>query len=420
MGIGLHIDSKATDSERKVCLSLRDLSNNRKMIFAHESGLLSTSKDNEYYYPERALIMATKDDTVLINRPTDKKYLSYLRSLGLGPQKVVSLNSKNIYEGIENHALNKEVATYSPFISKTIDKTTQEKTATHYIGNPEEITMKYYDKASFKNVCTQLGIETAPGGIFKNSGNLNLDHKNLKALIEKSLSRSEEAIIRHTTGEGGQLIHIANKDNMERVLKEVLKDGGNYVIESKLQVENSPCVIGLIDKDGPTLIAVSSQILQNGTEYAGSIIDYERSVDKKIYDSFIQLGEKMHADGYRGPFGIDFIETTDGKKMPCECNARINGSFYPHELRQNLSRRNIEFNTVYSIVTDDVFYKSFSELLRNKKAQDLIYKGGTKGGIFPFNVGALNEGRAYFIALSNNHDEAKKMTRAFKNILRKI
>jgi hypothetical protein len=419
MGPDLNLEGKPKDlKNREVCLSVRDLAKNRKMIFGHDIGSLTSANEKEFYYTERALIMAEKKDTVLLNRPTDKKYLDYIKSLDLGPEKVIVLNSTTIYEGIKNLEMEKIDATYSPFISKTLDKEVQEKIASHYIGNPEEITMKYYDKASFKNVCTEIGIETAPGGFLQKTGDLKKDSETLRSLIKDGLTRTDEVILRHTTGEGGMSILFANKNNMEKVMDQILADSGNYLVESKLEVQNSPCVIGLIDKDGPTLVAVSSQILKNGTSYAGSIIDYELAVDKKIYDSFMKLGKKMHSDGYVGPFGIDFIETADGRKMPCECNARINGSFYPHELRQNLSRKGIEFNTVYSIGADDVKFKNFTELTENQKVSDMLYRGGKAGGIVPFNVSSLSDGKLYFVVLSNSHDEAKKISREFKNLLR--
>jgi hypothetical protein len=420
MGLELNVEGKSKDlKQREVCLSVRDLSKNRKMIFGHDIGSLTSANEKESYYNERALIMAEKKDTVLLNRPTDKNYLNYIKSLDLGPSEVIVLNSTTIYEGIKNIEIKKADATYSPFISKTKDKEVQEKVATHYIGNPEEITMKYYDKASFKDVCTELKIETAPGGIFEKTGDLIKDRNQLRALVNDGLSRTEEVILRHTTGEGGMSILFANKDNMEIVMDKILADSGKYLVESKLEVENSPCVIGLIDKDGPTLVAVSSQILKDGKAYSGSTIDYEAAVDKKIYDPFMKLGKKMHEDGYRGPFGIDFIETTDGRKMPCECNARINGSFYPHELRQSLSRKGIEFNTVYAIVSDDLKFKSFTELMRNDKASNMLYQGGKESGIVPFNVSSMDDGKMYFVVLSNSHEEAKKISREFKNLLRK-
>lgn len=404
-------------TKRDACLSLKDLSKNRRMVFGHDIGSLQSTQPFEFFYNERALIIANKADTVLLNRAVDPSYIQYMKSIGIGPEQIVVFNSQNIYEGVKSLPSKPENATYSPFISKKVDKLVQEKLTTHYIGNPEHITNKYYDKTQFKTICTSLGIKTAPGSIFVRTDSPQKDQKNLQYLLDSALSLNGEAILRHATGEAGSDIFIVNKDTKYDVMQKVLNGTGNYVVESKLEVTKSPCVLGFIDRKGPTLAAVSSQVLLNGIEYNGSIINYEKSVDKAVYDSFIKLGTKMHKDGYRGPFGIDYIYTKDGDIMPCECNARVNGSFYPHELRQNLLRKGHTFNYIVTSNIKVPQYNTFSGLVQNKGVTNLLYKGTDKPGILPYNVTSLTGGKLYYVILANNAEEAKRLSTGLKKAL---
>jgi hypothetical protein len=408
--------------KRKPCISITDYAKNKQIIFGHEVSTLSSTKSEMIkHYPERALIMARNDkDKVILNQPIDPQYLNFMKNLGIGPLEVITLNSSDIYSGIKESNLTKSSAVYSPFISRQQDNNIVEKIATEYMGNEHRITEKYYNKASFKNICAELGIETAPGTIFYKTGNLLEDRKNISEMIDKNMALTGEVIIRDTNGEGGFNILIANKDNKRDIIEKALSISANFLIESKLPLNSSPCVIGLIDENGPTLVAVSKQILKNGKEYSGSILDYNEAVNSKIYKTFIRLGEKMHQDSYRGPFGIDYLETADGNRLPCECNARVNGSFYPHELKQRLSEKGYDFPIVYSYKTSISNCDSFSSLINQSEVSDMLYKGDKVSGIIPYNVSTIPYGEITFATVAKSHDEAKSLTRKFKNLIMAI
>jgi hypothetical protein len=165
------------------------------------------------------------------------------------------------------------------------------------------------------------------------------------------------------------------------------------------------------------LVAVSKQILKNGVEYQGSAIDYLDAVDSSMYKSFMKIGEEMHKNGYRGAVGIDYIVTTENKILPCECNARVNASFYPYELRQRLFENGIDFPIVYSLKTPIKNCDSFSAFSKEPGISNMLYKGDTQSGILPYNVSTIPFGEVSFIALAKSHDEAKILSRKFKNMI---
>lgn len=409
--------------KRKPCVSMTEFAKNRQIIFGHELSSLTSSKENGIvkYYPERALIMARNDkDKVILNQPVEDSYLKYIREIGVGPLEVITLNSANLYSGIEKSNLTKSAAVYSAFISRDFDKKIVDKIASDYIGNSQSITDKYYDKGIFKEICRELGIETAPGTVFYKTGDLGEDRRKMDEMISKHIGLSGEVILRDTNGESGLNILIANKNNKEEIIEKALSNRVNYVLESKLQLNSSPCVIGLIDEGGPTLVAVSKQILKNGQEYVGSILDYSEAVDAKIYKSFMKMGEKMHQDGYRGPLGIDFLETKDGKKLPCECNARVNGSFYPHELKLRLAESGNDFPMVYTYKMSIKNCEGFSSLIKNPNVSNSLYSGNGNSGILPYNVSTIPYGEITFATLAKSHDEGKSLTRKFKNLILSI
>jgi hypothetical protein len=429
-----HLDLKRSSTNEKQSIvndlkypggSLVDAASGSPIIFSHEATVLPGTEilakaiPNTERYTERALVISRKDkDTVLLNQRPDSKYIDYLWKIGLSPQKIITFNSKNLNHGIQRnkHLKRSEVSYFSPYYSSTEDLKSAQRMTSKILGAPEETVLRYYDKASFKNICKKNNIPVPQGEVFQRTLSRENDKKRLKELIHKYLEKTGEVIIRETCLASGVSLESANKNTVDQVANKIIESTGRtYLVEVKENVVDSPSIIGYTTKDEWKILAQTTQLLDKDLTYLGSLIEYEKPINQNLEEIFKKIGKNMISDGYVGAFGIDFIETQDKKVMPVECNARITGAFYPHEVRQRALENGGAFKIAMSFNEKVKGFHEFEDFLKNEKTQPLLYKGGASAGIIPFNIGTLESKKFYGIILANSKEEAFQLKEKFKD-----
>jgi len=107
-----------------------------------------------------------------------------------------------------------------------------------------------------------------------------------------------------------------------------LRGREKFVLAELLDVESSPCSLGLAAEDGIFVVSVADQIMKNGVEYQGTVFPSTAGEDKikEMTRQTERIGRRLSKSGYRGFFGVDFIIDKNGGVYFAEINPRKIGS----------------------------------------------------------------------------------------------
>lgn len=393
----------------------------KPILFAHEVlsapeiGILAKSIPLVHKYPERALVIGRPQDVIALNAEPDPGYIQFLRDAGLCHSQVLPLNGTHISKYLMRSHSHDELANYvySPFYPETEDHMAARNLHSEILAASPDITMKFYDKASFKDVCMSLGIAMPTGPIFDKTRHTRDD---LEAMIQESLKHTGKVIIRESGSSAGVGTLIITPENISEMADVVMNTSGTkYLVEAFENVVNSPSVIGIIYDNQLTLLAQTTQLLAPNLSYLGNLIEYDQPMDPVLHDITSRIGNKMKDSGYVGPFGVDYITTKEGKVYPVECNARITGAFYVHEAHQRIRENGNQFPVAlaFSSHIDTDRFKNFSDLEHSPIYEDLLYKGDKKPGIIPLNPSLIETGKFQGIIVADSTDQATKLQNQF-------
>lgn len=405
--------------------SIADATNGSPIIYGHDTSSipgndsLSKSIRGIERYAERALILARDKDTVLLNKRPDPDYIRYLHAIKLHPSNIIQFNSENIYDGLQRnkHITRNEMAYYAPYFSGERDLEVAKRITSKMLAAPENIILKYYDKAQFKEVCKQNKISVAAGEVFTRSLSRETDKRHLKALIQKYLPSTGEVIVRETGLASGVSMEFANKKNIDSVVENIINSTGRkYLVEVKENVVDSPSLIGYISNNSFKILAQTTQLLDEKLFYLGNLIEYDKPVHPMLQKISQKIGTEMLKDGYMGAFGIDFIQTDKNQFYPVECNARVTGAFYPHETRQRLLEKGMTFQVSMSFSHKIPPFTNFKQFSEHTKIAPMLYRGDNTPGILPLNVDGIKDGKFAGIILANTKTEALNLQKKFQEI----
>lgn len=157
----------------------------RECISENNNELVIFAADNYAQYPHRDSSIASKcdrtlaaagiNDLVVLRGKLDHEYHNWLRSLGLGSDLVVEYgesdegmtlseliisNSDPILNIIEQTG---RKPVYTPWFSSIVENEAACVLGAELFGSTPSETLKYNDKASFKNICHELNIPVVEG-----------------------------------------------------------------------------------------------------------------------------------------------------------------------------------------------------------------------------------------------------------------
>tara|TARA_B100000315_G_C14342146_1_gene480082 strand:+ start:136 stop:579 length:444 start_codon:yes stop_codon:yes gene_type:complete len=133
-------------------------------------------------------------------------------------------------------------------------------------------------------------------------------------------------------------------------------------------------------------------------------------------------GSWLHAQGYRGAGGVDFLVVEKNGKVEVivnEINARITGATYPSVLARHFLphkawiMRNLKFAGALR----------GSQILTKLDGSGLLFKKGMGEGILPFNFnldGSGNVIKGQFLFLAPDTEECKNLLEKMQNIFSSI
>jgi hypothetical protein len=195
----------------------------------------------------------------------------------------------------------------------------------------------------------------------------------------------------------------------------------SYLVETRVPVVASPNLQLWISDDGGSVehLATTKQRLDANSTYRGSEFPHRTSLDGDLIASALTLGRWLSSMGYRGPLGIDFIETVDRDSgtlthLFAEVNGRINGATYALALGERINQIRVASQRVPMsawITNTDLLVRarSFGEL--RDTLGDLIYTHASRCGVLPYNTGLLAHGQVHVAILAATVADAKTLER---------
>ncbi|NEO06914.1 hypothetical protein [Moorena sp. SIO3I8] len=94
-----------------------------------------------------------------------------------------------------------------------------------FFGCDQSITLKYFDKSTFKDLCQSLGIPTIPGTILSKSSDSEDFETELRQEILGWLRDYETLMIRGAQGCVGSSLHKVNSSNLDTEMPKMLASG---------------------------------------------------------------------------------------------------------------------------------------------------------------------------------------------------
>jgi hypothetical protein len=116
----------------------------------------------------------------------------------------------------------------------------------------------------------------------------------------------------------------------------------------------------------PTFLGVSRQMIEDGTAWVGSIIDYSQQDDLqlKFYKLMNQISGWLQSYGYVGPAGADVLEDAEGFHV-VDLNVRTTGSCCLPLMRTHFTSKGLHLASSFSIDVEQR-RNEFLEMFRNE------------------------------------------------------
>lgn len=411
----------------------------RDCISNNDSELIIYAADNFAQFPQRnsslsskcdrTLSAAMSNDLVVLRGTLDYEYHNWLRSFGLGSDLVVQYGEdatgKTLSELIINNPepINEIIRildrkpVYVPWFSGKFENEAAKVLGAELFGAPESETLKYNDKASFKNICQQLNIPVVEGVSFEMQPQNSENYSLMKDVVLRFLQNFSTVIIRGALGESGISLYKTKGDDIAEIYQEISDSGEKVIIiEPFLNVSSSPNDQWIISRDGSiNHLGIRDQICKDGMVHTGTVnkVQISNSNSKYIKETSLKIANKMAETGYVGVIGIDYIVTDKGV-FPVENNARFNGSSYVSLIVDNIEKLTGPV-VVWKFVKIKTTPCSFIEL--KERLNSVIYDGEKLNSVFPYNCEELlNTGRFSLIFLAENIENISILEHEVKKI----
>ncbi len=278
----------------------------------------------------RALLMARRDDIVVLDKLPEPEYLALLKECHAGGIPILT-------DGPEGFSLAEEVAG-SPKLIKIIEEwdgrfeiympglweeRIGEATGRSVVSCGWRVAELLNDKIFFYRLMEDLDLPRIPGFI----GNSDAVAGRIRKIETKP------SIVRSSASVGGSLVWpLRNDDERTACLEHLDKMGRDslLVMQPLRDVLLSPNLQFYIADDQVYLFCETVQILHDKMDHRGNFFDRveDPTIREKLLDQGKELAFQVAAMGYRGVLGVDFIITEDEEVFAVEMNARHNTSTY--------------------------------------------------------------------------------------------
>ncbi len=222
---------------------------------------------------------------------------------------------------------------YKPFVS--MQEITR-KNKWILCANSHKFGKKLFEnKIRFRNILKKLNLPVPPGEVIKDPNILIKDFKRLEKKYGLPM------VIQHPARGGGRgTFFINSKKEAQQILSNLEDD----TLILKYIKGPSPSITGCVTPWGIAYTYPQYQVLDQeacynleiktgnglwcGHDWTFSRNKFDKNTLQKIYKATVGVGEYLKSYGYKGIFGLDFIQDETTQEFYIgECNPRLLGSF---------------------------------------------------------------------------------------------
>ena len=395
---------------------------------------------------ELGVLLASSEDVVVLKRPLDSDYYTYLKEQTNIPRVWNITNSdpfKNITEDILScsetiEKLIKLGKSEKNVFLMPLGVSTLEEKLSFITGIPlaapkSEVFEKINSKVFSRKLNEKLGIKQIPGGECESIEEL---HSNFM-LLQEELSRGGKLVLKESMGVSGKGIQVINSvDRFQKIVKllenKSKSDNGSmsYVLEKWIEKKCDINYQLLIDRDGRVNFLGSKESIVEKGIHRGHIIPSRLTAEQNeyLYTTGNLIGKQLYKSGYFGIVGIDAILDTNNIIWPnLEINARLNMSTYQNRIQEEwISNDRMALAKHYEIKKENIM--PFLEI-RNKLG-NLVFSSKKREGLLINNFATVNagftengtpfKGRLYGIIIGQDLDSINIMDKQIESILNKV
>jgi|GEM_PF-3919499 len=400
-------------------------------VYAHEIntlpgfGRIIAQVDGIERY-DRILSIARPQDVALLKAAPDPGYLDWLDELGLGTRRLLVL--KNPAREVlpvrirTNGTRNKlarllgeqnDGAVFCPYYAGPL-----EEAASDHLGLPmyadRPAVERFDSKIRFRETCQACGVPVVEGTVLEAGAGIT----EWLRQIGRFRKKTGIVLIRGEFGASASTTYVFTAPDRERITRIVGEAAPHdrFLVEPFLQKCSSPSTNWFLTRGGKVIhLRTSNQLLEDGISHAGNEFPLNRGA-RLLQDWSRTIAARMHAAGFVGPFGIDFLETEAGF-FATECNPRVTGAMYPWEIVRILEGRH---GPIPAARSENVRLRikgiPFVDIRR--RLQPYLYDGRKRdAAVFPFNTGPLSHGKFTLLTVAGSKLETAALVRRVTAVL---
>jgi hypothetical protein len=393
-------------------------------VFIHslENSMLKVTAGNSVTlsqlnkYPERALLLAKRNDFIILEHIPDKNYLNYLIKIGIGTRNILipNANGNSLSEKVRNdkkllkflQSLNGVVL--HPYMSTKAEQQIAKLIHATVNGSVPNFTFKVNNKLFLLSFIEKIGLKLPEYEI--------ANIQNVVEIAKQFQKKYSNIIIIGEHSYAGLAVWAIKTpkdfENFQTIIKNC-QTQTRFIIEKLYEVAYSPNIQYQINASTIKLLGITDQILDANLEHHGNRYPSLATQIKKIKINANQIANELRKKGYRGLLGIDFIETIDGKIFAVDINGRVNASTFG--LKINNQQKHF-ITLTHLNITQKVNFNKLKQII----GKNNLFDRQTGTGILPYNIGFLELGHFSAIIIGNTEKECQQYLAYIKNDIRGV
>ena len=304
---------------------------------------------------EFALLLADREDVVLLKEAADPGYVAYLASLGfqLPDTLTVDVNRPEIpvtQDALASPRLLQRLRALAdgrtylmPLGVSVWEERLSEATGLPLAAPSAEICRAVNGKIYGRELVARLGLREVPGAVCRTVDELRAALEERRSL----LAAGGRVVVKESLGVSGRGMVVLSLERradqllrlVERRAERSGEDRVDLVVEDWVEKVCDLNYQAVIARDGSVRYAgLKRAVVERGVHKGHAFpVQLPNDGEEQIRHAAEVIGASLHADGYAGVIGVDAILAADGTVYPClEINARFNMSTYQARIAQNL------------------------------------------------------------------------------------
>lgn len=291
---------------------------------------------------QRALLMASSNDTVCCDQFPDADYIAYLNDFGIATQHIIvpktitqqpdsSLAQRLLADTSLLTSLQQQNHIIEPYMATSTEWQIAQALGTTLNGTSADYVAYLNQKVNLNTVLTESQLPFLPMQ--------HCDVDTLKTTALQAHQRDGQIVIRASLGLGSQNVWLANNEHDINYIHNTITASSydqqrQYVISPFIANALSLNIQFLILPNTIELIGLSQQYIDASLHYHGNHkAKISAAIEQQVLTQGQQLANYLQQQGYRGYIGFDLLLEQSGKSEKnnifiIEINPRVNTSTF--------------------------------------------------------------------------------------------